>query len=482
MIVSKVAICPICGKRTLIRIQDGSYLNEYPIRINCMNCKTLIKGIYSMNKGNSGLKLINASITDPEIVIKETVDNRNDSLESFNFKNVDYVSEISGELPCKCTYEYKGGYPISPFLESIEKLSSMPDRIERLKDFLPNMEKWEKRKSIAFQLLSEGSIEYISIALNNKMGNYYYECDSYIKSLQCLQEVVVEESKYLFINPSIDNYISTVIHDLSTLDKTMLHEFVHEIGGIESLLYSYRKTIDVFSNFMNIYQYLLPAETYMYFNDEDEVFRCLSTCTFSDIKTFYQDSYESLSSLLFIPVSFDNINLRSDFNSFNKNFENVKCNKSRNLSWYRSLDNGTRINKICPDETFQKLLDLPAKVSLRNGIGHNNIKYDAVNQIIIAYDFKKNYVKFQNTLMNVAIDCLYLVKSAIVLSEMILFLMREEYRKEGIVSIIHPRFYEKALAYDDCPCGSGLKYKRCCMNQIKKTISMKNNSLYTRKH
>ena len=48
MVVSKIAVCPICGKRTYLRIEDGSYLNEYPIRVNCINCKALLKGVYVM--------------------------------------------------------------------------------------------------------------------------------------------------------------------------------------------------------------------------------------------------------------------------------------------------------------------------------------------------------------------------------------------------------------------------------------------------
>ena len=35
----------------------------------------------------------------------------------------------------------------------------------------------------------------------------------------------------------------------------------------------------------------------------------VSTCTFDDIKSFYQDTYEALASLLFIPVCLDNIDI-----------------------------------------------------------------------------------------------------------------------------------------------------------------------------
>ena len=97
---------------------------------------------------------------------------------------------------------------------------------------------------------------------------------------------------------------------------------------------------------------------------------------------------------------------------------------------------------------------------MRNGIGHNNTKYDGITQMITAYDLKKpNKVNFQDNLMNVAVDCSGLVKSAVVMSEMILFLLRQEFRLENVYSIIYPRFYKKSQVNDVCPCGSGKKYK-----------------------
>ena len=99
MMINKIAVCPICGKRTWLRIQDGGYLSEYPIRVNCKNCRALIKGVYIMDPEfpYKGLHLYNSDTEecypDPETL---TVD------------NVDYVAEISGELPCRNVYKYEG--------------------------------------------------------------------------------------------------------------------------------------------------------------------------------------------------------------------------------------------------------------------------------------------------------------------------------------------------------------------------------------
>lgn len=92
MIIPKIAICPICGKKTYLRVEDGGYLNEYPIRFNCANCRALIKGVYTIGvtDGTNGLHLYNA------VVEEYNVDST-----AKKIRNVDYVVDISGELPCQ---------------------------------------------------------------------------------------------------------------------------------------------------------------------------------------------------------------------------------------------------------------------------------------------------------------------------------------------------------------------------------------------
>jgi hypothetical protein len=232
----------------------------------------------------------------------------------------------------------------------------------------------------------------------------------------------------------------------------------------------------VFADFMTIYSNILPAETFMRFNNKDLEGVGIATCSFGDIKTFYQDAYESIFSLMYLPVCIDNIVFRGDYQTFNQSYDDVFChkNRARDYKWYRGLDNGTRINKLDENETFQKIIELPANRLLRKGIGHNNIKYDGITQMITAYDLKKaEKINFQSNLMSVAIDCLGLAKSAVIVSEIILFLLRQEFRKENVQAIMHPRFYKKAQVNDTCPCGSGRKYKKCCMNEVDATSRRK---------
>ena len=175
-------------------------------------------------------------------------------------------------------------------------------------------------------------------------------------------------------------------------------------------------------------------------------------------------------SLFYVPVGLDNIVLRGDFQRFNSTYNDVNRNRGiRDIAGYRRLDNGTRCNKVDNNETFQGIIDIPANRLLRNGIGHNNNNYDGITQLVTAYDLKTpTLVTVQMSLMEMAEDCIGLARSAVILSEIILFILREEFRQSNIKTVIHPRFYAGIEPNDKCPCGSNKKYKACCRNEFEK--------------
>ena len=98
MIIPKMAICPICGKKTYLRIQEAEFYKQYPIRINCFNCRALIKGVYDMSKPKGQrLMLFNAEQEECDVDKKTMI-----------IRNADYTIEISGELPCQKVMEFDG--------------------------------------------------------------------------------------------------------------------------------------------------------------------------------------------------------------------------------------------------------------------------------------------------------------------------------------------------------------------------------------
>lgn len=476
MVISKIAVCPICGKKTCLRIEDGGYLNDYPIRVNCANCKTLIIGSYIMTPyfGMKGLHLINADVEECE------TDTRSDS---YIIKNADYIMEVSGELLCR-KMTTNNGSPIkdTPYINASNYFNVVKWK-SRVSEFNTNLLEWKKDKRIAFQLLEDGGIDYVSVALNNQMGEYAYKCDHYLKSLHCLQEIVLEETRYLFTNPKQDNVVDSIRKHLSLVNKDELDLLVDEIGGIQSLVNSFRKITGVFSDFMEIYPNVLPAESFLQYSNKDTSSFSISTCTFADLKSFYQDSYETVMALLYLIICIDNITERGHYLCFDSGFARELTKRKYadidgEIKKFLSIDNGNKIRNIKKTDYLQSIINVPDNSYLRNGIGHNNFKYDGITQTIDAYDLRDpSITKRSCNLLDMALECIELVKSSVKISEIILFLLRHEFRKNDIKTIVHPRFYKDVSVNDRCPCGSGLKYKRCCKRLVDATLLGSRNNI-----
>lgn len=469
MVDPKIAVCPICGSKTYLRIENGSYLLSYPIRVSCLKCHSLIKGVYSMSASNGSGKLLlyNAKIEECDAI---PVNNNT----AVFVRNADYIAEISGELPCKKIRKYNKFQPQSystPYMEAAKQLDTL-NMINNLKLFIKKMDEWRSWKSIAFQLLSEGSIEFLPTALHNKMGEYDYPCDNYLKSFHCMQAVVLEQTSLLFHECKQEQCIRNLLDQISLIEETKLHSFVSRIGGIDTIISSFQKNMEVFSSFVEIYPHVLPAVTYLQYKEKDDTDLGISTCSFIDIKTFYQDSYETLLSMLYIPVCMDNILHRNDYSVFNNTISQLfQKNKYKNLhddlEKYMALDNGMKYEKIDSNETLQKALEFPAEKSIRNAIGHNNFKYNGASQTITIYD-KNKPDEINCSLLDFAIQCIGLMKSSVIMSEILLFIMRHELCNEGVHSIIPMQFYNKNEPNEKCPCGSNKKYKKCCKMDIEK--------------
>ena len=473
MVFNYMAECPICGKKTDLRIEDGSYLNEYPIRVNCMNCRALIKGVYIMAENSSfnGLHLDNAKF---DLVMP---DERTGLI-----AGADYIAEISGELPCRPIRKNNGAsYKDTVFIETTKHIAKADVMINRLSHFSEDFEMWRKQRSVAFQLFEEGSFEYLPKALK-KSGIQSYKVANDLQALHCMQEVVLKETRYLFTNENPYDVIKTMLLELSELDREQLQMLISAAGGEYGLIASYQKLMDVFSNFMRLYPSLLPAEIYMHYSNMMNANVGMSTCTFSDIKEFYQDSYETIMSCVHFAVCLDNIRERGNNYSFTEETNKIMRRKNADDDYHKFLliDNGAKLGTISCKENLQSLLLLPPTAGLRNGIGHNNYHYDAITQTITVFNtYKRDKVKRELSLLEMACECCDMVVSAVILSEIILFLLRNANNTGKCIS--HLAFYDGVAKDDTCPCGSAKKYEDCCMPTIVKKYSKRSLQVNTPK-
>ncbi len=124
-----------------------------------------MRGTYVMNSENglNGLYMVNAKFTPAMADAKD---------DSFIFPNIDYLAEASGELPCKTISEYDSKeYPLSPYMRSADCVDNMSGVLERLRLFSKEKFFWNKKYRMAFELFSEGSLNYLPTVIGNRMGN-----------------------------------------------------------------------------------------------------------------------------------------------------------------------------------------------------------------------------------------------------------------------------------------------------------------------
>ena len=468
MIVSKIIVCPTCGTNIYVRIQKGDYIPRYPIRINCGKCRSLIKGVYYSDEYDltKDLYLVNGThfpCCGKDLKI-----------------DASYEIEISGELPCKMIKPFDGkGDLETPFSRSAGLMESHDVElyIKRLERFSKDYLQWIQCFSTAFQLLIDGNLKYIPNILYGKIG-YEYNCDNYVKTLHSIYEVALDYSFFLFEDLIQETVLKVTIQFLSELSNKQMMDYCNYLNTKYDLVSVFKRLMNVFSDFMTLYPNLLPAEAmkkYKDYPDSDLTDIGISTCTYIDIKSFYQDSYETLLSLMEIPVCLDNIYNRKGWNNFvpyvvRKDKKSGKPITVNNIDDYNELANGKRLEFINNREYYQGVVRLPANSKLRNGIGHNNIYYDGVDQSIHIFDRKNNSREVEVLhLMDMAKDCLDFARSAIVMANIVLFLIRQQNKENRIRSIISPRFYSETLKNSDkCPCGSGMSYGECCKQEIEK--------------
>ena len=150
------------------------------------------------------------------------------------------------------------------------------------------------------------------------------------------------------------------------------HDGYH-LDELQDLIY---KTYD---DFVKIYQRLIPALAIQYCKEDafDLEVEGSTTSSFDSVKQFYLNVYEALGNLLVIPVALNNIKYRADVNSMNPLEKNVSS-----LEDFIKLTKASRYHFCLNTEVYTNFLDVVVNAKLRNAIGHNDVEYDAVSQVI----------------------------------------------------------------------------------------------------
>ena len=209
--------------------------------------------------------------------------------------------------------------------------------------------------------------------------------------------------------------------------------------------------------------YLLPALGASFYNDINSIDKeelGLSTCSFDDIKPFYQDIFEVLAEFCDIIVGLDNIENRNGYNVFHNKFT---------MKTFREQNKGNKIKYLDKNNFFANIFNMKSNSNeLRNAIGHNDYTYDGIKQVLHYKRNKKDNTVDKVFLLDIAMECINLMRSVYILTFIIYELLRYENSKINL----HNLFYQNAKSQNRCPCGSGIKYSKCCKNNVQKDFKI----------
>ncbi len=437
--------CQVCGAITRIRLQVG-FQNKHPIVVACGKCGTSLNGNVEIGQMTPGL--------------------------SFKFDNADiitgineseYVVECSGEFPTrKFRQDDEGRIDISPFIRTMSRMGE--DRYNNFCEVVGKLnsfsEKWTQYKRI-LALFERNDRTYLLNEIWKILPKEQFPCRNEFEIARAVHMIEV-----IYFIESLRPEIITNL-ELSTsvtkLDPHQISKFVdflnandgYSLNELQSSIYK------IYDEFISAYPYLIPAISLQYCDNDTVDFESEGTTTssFDSVKQFSLDAYETLGNLLIIPVGLNNILQRKDY---------TKCvekdNQSILLSDFIKKTKAVRFHYCDKGEKYTAAIDVIVNQKLRNAIGHNDVSYDCITQEITFVPDPKDRTKKETTyLLEFENEAVHLFQAITVISEYLYRLREVEMIKNGCI----PLPIDQGLApfkvgqNDPCPCGSGLKYKKC---------------------
>ena len=446
MVYNKFIKCRVCGSITRIRLQVGLQ-DEHPIIVTCGKCGTSLTGKVHIEQDNIGLIF--------------SFDNADETEE----QSSDYMVECSGEFPTMKQHKTSEEdlINISPFIRVMSSLKDN-DGYERFGNAVSQLKltklKWIDYKKI-FNLFQNKS-EYLVQEIKKEFVGKISQCRDELEVLRAVHLIEV----HAFYSPLKREIVENLSFssDILKLDPIQLKSLVYYLNShdgyhlddLQELIYK------IYDEFIEVYQYLIPALVLQYCKDNAFDFEeeGSTTSTFDSIKQFYLDAYEALGTLMVIPVALNNIKYRSDINKMNP-----IDNKITSLDEFIGQTKATRYHFCLDQEIYTSFLNLNVNAKLRNAIGHNDVDYDTINQLITYIPNPKDRTKKQTEyLLEFESEAIHMFQGILGISEYLYRLRDLSLKYEGKIPVMlnEPIHKPKKIGRNElCPCGSGKKYKHC---------------------
>lgn len=120
---------------------------------------------------------------------------------------------------------------------------------------------------------------------------------------------------------------------------------------------------------------------------------------------------------------------------------------------------------------YTKCLHVVANSKLRNAIGHNDISYDTITQQITFIPNPRDRSKKKTIyLLQFEDEALHLFQALLVISEYLYRIQEINLMIQGKIPIkmnqdVSSGSSKKIGRNEICPCGSGRKFKKCCIGK-----------------
>ena len=151
---------------------------------------------------------------------------------------------------------------------------------------------------------------------------------------------------------------------------------------------------------------------------------------------------------------------RADANSMNPLEKNVSS-----LEDYIKLTKASRYHFCLNTEVYTDFLDVVVNAKLRNAIGHNDVEYDAVSQVITYIPNPKDRtIKKTEYLLEFENEAMHMFQALLGVSEYLYRLRELSLMYDDKIPLMvqeRANWPKKIGRNDPCPCGSGKKYKFC---------------------
>lgn len=446
MVFNTFIKCQVCGSITRIRLQVG-WQEEHPIVVACGKCGTSLSGNVEIGQDEPGLKF---SFYNADEVLDE---------------EADYMVECSGEFPTvkQGSAEELEGLVITPFIRHLDCMKS-DDSYEQFSKAVSQLNatkrKWKQYQRIIN--LFKNNSEYLVQEIQKEFSGQYFQCRDELEILRAVHMIEVH-GFYSALRKDILNDLSFSAGILK-MDSAQIKSFIHFLNSHEGfhLEELQELTYKVYDEFIKVYQRLIPALAIQYCKDGSFDFEHegSTTSSFDSIKQFYLDVYEALGNLMIIPVALNNIKYRSDINAMNPIEKNVNS-----LEDYIKLTKASRYHFCLDSEVYTGFLKIQVNAKLRNAIGHNDVEYNSVDQLITYIPNPKDRTKKRTEyLLEFENEAMRMFQGILGISEYLYRLRELELMYDGKIPLMvqeRANWPKKIGRNEQCPCGSGKKYKFC---------------------